>query len=44
MAGDKNQLTDQEELMLQDFSRNVSTKTSIVFYLCAAIVSAVPLC
>lgn len=44
MAGAKDQLTEQEELLLQDFSRNVNAKTSVVFYSCAAICSAVPVC
>ncbi|XP_067945720.1 translocon-associated protein subunit gamma-like [Watersipora subatra] len=37
------QLTKDEELLLQDFSRNVSTKSSALFYGNALIVSAVPL-
>ena len=35
-------LTKEEELLLQDFSRNVSTKSSALFYGNAAIVAAVP--
>jgi translocon-associated protein subunit gamma len=35
-------LTKQEELLLQDFSRNVSTKSSALFYGNAFIVSAIP--
>jgi len=34
--------TKEEELLLQDFSRNVSTKSSALFYGNALIVSAVP--
>ena len=37
-------LTKEEELLLQDFGRNVSTKSSVLFYCNALIVSAVPLC
>ena len=37
-------LTKQEELLLQDFSRNVSTKSSALFYGNALIVSAIPIC
>merc|ERR1711976_1106023 len=36
-------LTKQEELLLQDFSRNVSTKSSALFYGNAFIVSAIPI-
>ncbi|XP_014670708.1 PREDICTED: translocon-associated protein subunit gamma-like [Priapulus caudatus] len=36
-------LTKQEELLLQDFSRNVTTKSSALFYGNALIVSAIPL-
>ncbi|XP_035210001.1 translocon-associated protein subunit gamma-like [Stegodyphus dumicola] len=36
-------LTKEEELLLQDFSRNVSTKSSALFYGNAFIVSAIPL-
>merc|ERR1712140_150711 len=39
-AGKK--LTKEEELLLQDFSRNVSTKSSALFYGNAFIVSAIP--
>lgn len=35
--------TKEEELLLQDFSRNVSTKSSALFYCNAFIVSAVPI-
>ena len=37
-------LTREEELLLQDFSRNVTTKSSALFYGNAFIVSAVPIC
>ncbi|CAG2189533.1 translocon-associated protein subunit gamma-like [Mytilus galloprovincialis] len=37
------QLTKEEELLLQDFSRNVSTKSSALFYGNALIVSAIPI-
>ncbi|XP_028394203.1 translocon-associated protein subunit gamma-like [Dendronephthya gigantea] len=36
-------LTKEEELLLQDFGRNVSTKSSLLFYCNAFFVSAVPL-
>lgn len=36
-------LTKEEELLLQDFSRNVSTKSSALFYGNALIVSAIPI-
>ncbi|KAM7310453.1 putative translocon-associated protein, gamma subunit [Ixodes scapularis] len=42
MAGSK-KLTKEEELLLQDFSRNVSTKSSALFYGNAFIVSAIPI-
>jgi len=35
-------LTKEEELLLQDFSRNVTTKSSVMFYGNALIVSAIP--
>lgn len=51
MGADKKQqkvqssgFTKEEELLLQDFSRNVSTKSSALFYGNAFIVSAVPIC
>ncbi|XP_041378566.1 translocon-associated protein subunit gamma-like [Gigantopelta aegis] len=44
MAGGKNkQLSREEELLLQDFSRNVSTKSSALFYGNALIVSVIPM-
>ncbi|XP_059170625.1 translocon-associated protein subunit gamma-like [Physella acuta] len=44
MAGGKqNKLSREEELLLQDFSRNVSTKSSALFYGNALIVSAIPM-
>lgn len=36
--------TKEEEILLQDFSRNVSTKSSALFYGNAFIVSVIPLC
>merc|ERR1711976_190899 len=42
MAGSK-KLTKEEELLLQDFSRSVSTKSSALFYGNAFIVSAIPI-
>ncbi|XP_064611846.1 translocon-associated protein subunit gamma-like [Liolophura sinensis] len=36
-------LTKEEELLLQDFSRNVSTKSSALFYGNALIVSVIPI-
>lgn len=36
-------LTKEEELLLQDFSRNVSTKSSALFYGNGLVVSAVPI-
>lgn len=45
MAGGKHtKLTKEEELLLQDFSRNVTTKSSALFYGNSFIVSVVPLC
>lgn len=35
--------TKEEELLLQEFNRNVSTGSSI-FYGCAAITSGLPIC
>jgi len=43
MAIGKKALTREEELLLQDFSRNVSTKSSALFYGNAFIVSAIPI-
>jgi translocon-associated protein subunit gamma len=45
MAGGKTNksLSREEELLLQDFSRNVSTKSSALFYGNALIVSAIPM-
>ncbi|ESN93757.1 hypothetical protein HELRODRAFT_157814 [Helobdella robusta] len=43
MASKTKKLTKQEELLLQDFSRNVSTKSSALFYGNAFIVSAIPI-
>jgi len=37
------QFTREEELLLQDFSRNVSTKSNALFYGNALIVSAIPI-
>merc|ERR1711963_571746 len=39
----KDKLSREEELLLQDFSRNVSTKSSALFYGNALIVSAIPI-
>lgn len=44
MAVGKKTLTKEEELLLQDFSRNVSTKSSALFYGNAFIVSVIPIC
>jgi len=43
-ASKANKLTREEELLLQDFSRNVTTKSSALFYGNAFIVSAIPVC
>lgn len=37
-------LTKEEELLLQDFSRDVSKKSSALFYGNAALVSVLPVC
>lgn len=37
-------LSKEEEILLQDFSRNVSTKSNALFYGNAFIVSAIPIC
>jgi len=42
-SGAGKKLTKQEELLLQDFSRNVTTKSSALFYGNAFIVSAIPI-
>ncbi|XP_027232600.2 translocon-associated protein subunit gamma [Penaeus vannamei] len=39
----KNKFTKEEELLLQDFSRSVSKKGNIIFFLNAFIVSAIPI-
>ncbi|GAB6023096.1 SWI/SNF and RSC complex subunit Ssr3 [Chamberlinius hualienensis] len=43
MAGGKKGFTKEEDLLLQDFSRNVTTKSSALFYGNAFIVSAIPI-
>jgi translocon-associated protein subunit gamma len=43
MASKAKQFTREEELLLQDFSRNVSTKSNALFYGNAFIVSAIPI-
>jgi len=42
-SGAGKKLTKQEELLLQDFSRNVTTKSSALFFGNAFIVSAIPI-
>jgi translocon-associated protein subunit gamma len=43
MSRSGKQFTREEELLLQDFSRNVSTKSNALFYGNAFIVSAIPI-
>ncbi|XP_034948897.1 translocon-associated protein subunit gamma [Chelonus insularis] len=43
MSAKSKAFTKEEELLLQDFSRNVSTKSSALFYGNAFIVSAIPI-
>jgi translocon-associated protein subunit gamma len=43
MSAKTKQFTREEELLLQDFSRNVSTKSNALFYGNAFIVSAIPI-
>jgi hypothetical protein len=43
-ATKKPKFSKEEELLLQDYSRNVTTKSSALFYANAAIVSAIPIC
>ncbi|XP_063994624.1 translocon-associated protein subunit gamma [Diachasmimorpha longicaudata] len=43
MSGKSKAFTKEEELLLQDFSRNVSTKSSALFFGNALIVSAIPI-
>jgi len=43
MSTKAKQFTREEELLLQDFSRNVSTKSNALFYGNAFIVSAIPI-
>jgi len=43
MSSKNKQFTREEELLLQDFSRNVSTKSNALFYGNAFIVSAIPI-
>lgn len=40
----KSKSSKEEELLLHDFSRNVSKKNSVIFYFNALIVSAIPIC
>jgi translocon-associated protein subunit gamma len=42
-ASPKSQLTKEEQMLIQDYSRNVSVKSSALFYGNAAIVAAVPI-
>ena len=44
MASTDKALTKEEELLLADFSRNVTTKSSALFYGNAFIVTAIPIC
>lgn len=39
-----NKQQSEEDLLLQDFSRNLSTKSTALFYANALIVSAIPIC
>jgi translocon-associated protein subunit gamma len=41
---DSSGFTKEEELLLQDFSRNVSTKSNALFYVNAFFVSVIPIC
>ena len=43
MAGGK-KLTQEEEILLQDFSRTVSKKSQALFYLNALMITILPLC
>ena len=43
MAGGKNKLTQEEEVLLQDFSRTVSKKSQALFYGNALMVALLPL-
>merc|ERR1712179_398582 len=43
MGGGKNKLTNEEELLLQDFSRTVSRKSQALLYVNALMVSVLPL-
>ncbi|KAL7630803.1 UNVERIFIED_CONTAM: hypothetical protein RMT77_018983 [Armadillidium vulgare] len=38
----KSKFTQEEELLLQDFSRNVTKKSSLIFYVNAFLVSVIP--
>ena len=40
----KNKLTQEEEILLQDFSRTVSKKSQALFYGNALMVAVLPLC
>ncbi|RXG62326.1 hypothetical protein Avbf_14677 [Armadillidium vulgare] len=40
----KSKFTQEEELLLQDFSRNVTKKSSLIFYVNAFLVSVIPVC
>jgi len=44
MSNKSKAFTREEEFLLEDFSRNVSTKSNALFYGNAFIVSAVPIC
>jgi len=44
MAPKSTNFSKEEELLLQDFGRTLSKKSSAIFYVHALFVSAIPLC
>ena len=44
MSGKHSTLTREEEILLQDFSRSVTTKSSALFYGNAMIITSIPVC
>lgn len=44
MVEKKSLFTKEEELLLQDFNRNVSTGSNMFYYSASCITSALPIC
>ena len=44
MAPKSSNFSKEEELLLQDFGRDLSKKSAVIFYIHAVFVSAIPIC